>query len=394
MLEGERDNDLRRNLSASMSRRLNECLEGAIGGGWLKSKIEGNQLFQTVSGPLGGAGFTLRQILQNGGLIATEFKIQADVAKWQAASIDKVRAGPGVSFSHSMTQYGRVGHPPKTSFKMMSKWDRHGIQCAIIRLDPDLFPFAADMVEDCVCPTSYLRPVFSGAVGSAPSWMCICCGAPYVCSCAEGILERFVRPEVLERSAHGGRSPIVPYRDQCCHLCRRLPSEIQYRHEMYGGPIYQYYWPYIQQEAALHGLDHREAENRVRERLGVPRIGEGWVSEMLLINTLRSLFPVLEVEHQASPPWLGRQRFDGYIAQHKIAIEYNGEQHYYPIERFGGKEGLRRTQERDREKLRLAAENGVEVIVLKYDQKLSEAKLRKLVEAAMSRQAERCSASG
>jgi len=110
---------------------------------------------------------------------------------------------------------------------------------------------------------------------------------------------------------------------------------------------------------------------------------------MLVINTIRYLFPKLSIEHQASPSWLRRQRYDGYIAQHRVAVEYNGEQHYHPIERFGGEHGLRHTQERDRKKLELSAEHGVEVIVFRYDDLLSETAIRDRIQKAIDRQRKR-----
>jgi hypothetical protein len=35
-------------------------------------------------------------------------------------------------------------------------------------------------------------------------------------------------------------------------------------------------------------------------------------------------------------PWIENQRIDIYFPKYNIAIEYNGEQHYIPIEHFGG----------------------------------------------------------
>jgi len=50
----------------------------------------------------------------------------------------------------------------------------------------------------------------------------------------------------------------------------------------------------------------REAENLLRDKHGIPRIGEGWVSEMELYDLIRTVFP--EVQHQATPEWLKPQR--------------------------------------------------------------------------------------
>ena len=42
----------------------------------------------------------------------------------------------------------------------------------------------------------------------------------------------------------------------------------------------------------------------------------------------------------------GYCKVDFYLPNQKIAIEYNGEQHYIPIDYFGGEKGFRKTQER------------------------------------------------
>jgi hypothetical protein len=105
-----------------------------------------------------------------------------------------------------------------------------------------------------------------------------------------------------------------------------------------------------------------QAENAVREELGVTKIGEGWVSETQLYNDIREAFPHLEVIRHASPEWLRQQHLDIYIPELKVALEYHGRQHDEPIEFFGGQEAYERTQERDLRKLRLCRRHGVRLI--------------------------------
>lgn len=61
--------------------------------------------------------------------------------------------------------------------------------------------------------------------------------------------------------------------------------------------------------------------------------------------------------------WLGKQRFD--IPKYNIAIEYNGEQHYKPIARFG----YNKTVERDSYKLEKCKANNCKLYVLRYNYK-------------------------
>ena len=52
-------------------------------------------------------------------------------------------------------------------------------------------------------------------------------------------------------------------------------------------------------------------------------------------------------------------------------IEYQGIQHYQPVEIFGGIEGYNQTTERDARKSVLCQKNGVKVIYWKYDEPIT-----------------------
>jgi hypothetical protein len=108
----------------------------------------------------------------------------------------------------------------------------------------------------------------------------------------------------------------------------------------------------------------REAENKLRDERGVPRIGEGWISETELFNLIRDSFPGVTVEHHGKPAWLGRQHLDVWIPDWKIAVEYHGDQHFRPVDFFGGETAFVANQERDRRKERLCRENGVNLFVV------------------------------
>lgn len=89
----------------------------------------------------------------------------------------------------------------------------------------------------------------------------------------------------------------------------------------------------------------RRAENIVRTKMGLKNVGDALVNETLLANITKKLFP--DAIRQYSPKWLGKFIIDIYIPSLNIAIEYNGMQHYKPIERFGGAEKLIQQQVRD-----------------------------------------------
>lgn len=92
-----------------------------------------------------------------------------------------------------------------------------------------------------------------------------------------------------------------------------------------------------------------------------------WVSEKHLYYRIVNSFPTVKVIRHARPTWLGQQHFDIYIPSHNVAIEYNGVQHYEPVDIFGGVDGLDETIRRDRKKLRLAEANKTTVLIHKYN---------------------------
>ncbi len=126
----------------------------------------------------------------------------------------------------------------------------------------------------------------------------------------------------------------------------------------------------------------KEAENNVRERHGIPRIGEGWVSEAELLNLVQDSFPHETVVHHARPEWLGRQHLDIFLPERDIAIEYQGEQHFVPVDFFGGWNGLSKTQKRDNRKFELCAQNGVKLVYFRFDEPIARDLVKERIEEA------------
>ena len=114
----------------------------------------------------------------------------------------------------------------------------------------------------------------------------------------------------------------------------------------------------------------RQAENTLRERYGLPQIGEGWVTEALLYRLVQTHFP--DAVHHASPEWLKPQHLDIYIPSLGIAIEYQGKQHFEAIDFFGGEKALLCTAERDRRKIKRCQANGVRLLHWRYDEPIEE----------------------
>jgi hypothetical protein len=77
-----------------------------------------------------------------------------------------------------------------------------------------------------------------------------------------------------------------------------------------------------------------------------------WISEFNLYLKIKSHFKEYNIILQGSPYFLEGQRFDIWIPELKVAVEYNGIQHYEAVNFFGGVEGLKSTIERDNVKRR------------------------------------------
>lgn len=138
-----------------------------------------------------------------------------------------------------------------------------------------------------------------------------------------------------------------------------------------GDSFVRPYRPYIIKKAIEEGIEPGEAGQNLKDELGV-----GWVSELTLVNIVRKLFPEEKVLHQGRPSWLKPQSLDVFIPRLNLAIEYQGEQHFIPIDHYGGEAALARNQERDRRKAKACADNGVELIYFHYDEDFSEWAIR------------------
>jgi hypothetical protein len=111
----------------------------------------------------------------------------------------------------------------------------------------------------------------------------------------------------------------------------------------------------------------RDAENSYREDVGVPKIGEGWISETQLYRSLEKQYVNYEVQHHGQPDWLSPQHLDIYFPQNNLGIEYQGKQHFEPVEFFGGEEAFKKTVERDKKKEKLCKENNCQLIYVLPD---------------------------
>jgi hypothetical protein len=116
----------------------------------------------------------------------------------------------------------------------------------------------------------------------------------------------------------------------------------------------------------------RNAEDLARQEMGIPKIGEGWTTETALFHRICQEFPETEIIHHGHPKWLHGQHFDIWLPEWRIAVEYNGIQHYKPIDFFGGMEGYQKNIERDRRKQDLSKRHRTKLIIVNDDDNIEE----------------------
>lgn len=88
-------------------------------------------------------------------------------------------------------------------------------------------------------------------------------------------------------------------------------------------------------------------------------VGEKKIEEFLIINHF-------EYESQKRFPELGRLSYDFYIPELRLLIEYQGEQHYKPVDIFGGEEHFLFQQKSDQSKREYAKSNGYILLEIPY----------------------------
>jgi very-short-patch-repair endonuclease len=79
----------------------------------------------------------------------------------------------------------------------------------------------------------------------------------------------------------------------------------------------------------------------------------------------KSQFKFKDCKHKRKLP------FDFYLPEYKICIEYDGIQHYKPIDYFGGESELNNTKIRDNIKNNYCKNNNINLIRIKYNDNIT-----------------------
>jgi len=111
----------------------------------------------------------------------------------------------------------------------------------------------------------------------------------------------------------------------------------------------------------------------LRDRHGIPRIGEGWISETRLYRLVQKFFP--DAKQHASPQWLRPQHLDVFVQSKNLAFEYQGKQHFEPVDFFGGQDSFENTVRRDKLKAQKCRANDIILIEWLHTEPIDESTL-------------------
>lgn len=112
-------------------------------------------------------------------------------------------------------------------------------------------------------------------------------------------------------------------------------------------------------------------ENEVRVKFGFKKVGEAWANVTLLFQLISEILPGEKLIRHCKPGILDNLELDIFIPRLNIGIEYQGVQHFKPIQHWGGKAALERTKERDSRKSILCRDNAIKLIYFYYTEELS-----------------------
>ena len=115
----------------------------------------------------------------------------------------------------------------------------------------------------------------------------------------------------------------------------------------------------------------RHIENDVRSLFGISPVGSTGKQEQVLYELVKEVFEGHQIQRNVREKWLEYLELDIWIPELKLGIEYQGEQHFRPIEHWGGSERLNEQQKRDARKKELCRKRGITLVEFFYYEKLN-----------------------
>ena len=120
-----------------------------------------------------------------------------------------------------------------------------------------------------------------------------------------------------------------------------------------------------------HGEFWKSPEAHLIQKQGCPDCSRKInVSETELFESIKECIKEHKITREKTFNWLGKKRIDIFIEDLNIGIEYQGRQHFEPVEIFGGIKGYLDTIERDKEKYEQCKIHGIKLLYFSNEKKI------------------------
>ncbi|PWY54589.1 hypothetical protein DGG96_11305 [Legionella qingyii] len=197
-------------------------------------------------------------------------------------------------------------------------------------------------------------------------------GKRYICSCSREFHEHLLasNPPTARKDNLLMLSDIVclPRRNTICHVCIIQKYGFDECKRQFGipdktlqycfGPLSFFYYKDPKWSWIYHNLNYIFNQPK-------------WINENNMFLFAKELLPEFKILREASPTWLGSQSLDVYFPEISLALEYQGRQHFEPVDFFGGETALIKNKERDLRKKELCRQNGVSIVYVYYNESLT-----------------------
>lgn len=126
-------------------------------------------------------------------------------------------------------------------------------------------------------------------------------------------------------------------------------------------------------------LDYKQKKDEIKsEIIKSGRYKTRWKSELDLYKSVLKIFP--DAIYQYHNNILGGQSFDVYIPSINVAFEYQGVQHYKPVDIFGGVPKFEKQKMLDEQKRKICKTNNIKLIEWKYTMPINQLNIEKCLE--------------
>lgn len=135
--------------------------------------------------------------------------------------------------------------------------------------------------------------------------------------------------------------------------------------------FYKERWEILEEYKILSPKSEFNNNKKIKKKFLQKAVDEGiykskWKSEMKLYQFVNEIYPLAIFQYRSD--WLERQSIDIFIPEVNIGIEYQGIQHYQPVEFFNGEKGFEERKYLDQLKKEKCELNNVLLIEWKYDE--------------------------